>query len=294
MRVLILGAGGMLGHKLTQTLGQRFEAWATVRSAAASYARYGILDPARLIDRVDAADPDSVVRAFAVARPSVVVNAVGVVKQLPEASDPVVALTGNALVPHRVARLCDASGARLIHVSTDCVFAGRRGCYGEDDPPDAEDLYGRSKLLGEVGAPHLTIRTSIVGRELATGHGLLEWFLSNRGRRVRGYSRAIFSGLPTITLASVVADLIERHPDLSGLYHVGAEPIDKCSLLRLWRDAYDLPIEIEPVEDVREDRSLDSSRFRAATGFRPPSWPQLVAAMAQDPTPYEAWRQRVG
>jgi dTDP-4-dehydrorhamnose reductase len=291
MRVLILGAGGMLGHKLVQILGDRFETWASARAPAAAYARYRLLPPERLVGGVDAADLDSLVRAIARARPAVVVNAVGIVKQLPEARDPVVSLTVNSLLPHRLAQLCDAAGARLIHLSTDCVFAGRRGGYVESDQPDAEDLYGRSKLLGEVGAPHLTLRTSIVGRELASRHGLLEWFLSNRGGRVQGYRRAIFSGFPTVVLARLIADLVERHPDLAGLRHLSAEPIDKDALLRLWRDAYDLPVEIEPFDGVAEDRSLDSTRFRAETGYQPPPWPELVAAMAEDPTPYDQWRR---
>jgi dTDP-4-dehydrorhamnose reductase len=291
MRVLILGAGGMLGHKLVQVLGQRFETWATARAPAGSYARYELLPPERLVGGVDAVDLDSLVRAFSRARPEVVVNAVGIVKQLPEARDPVVSLTVNSLLPHRLAQLCDAAGARLIHLSTDCVFAGRRGGYVESDQPDAEDLYGRSKLLGEVGAPHLTLRTSIVGRELASRHGLLEWFLSNRGGRVQGYRRAIFSGFPTVVLAGLIADMVERQPDLAGLRHVSSEPIDKEALLRLWRDAYDLPVEIEPFDGVAEDRSLDSARFRAETGYQPPPWPRLVASMAEDPTPYDEWRR---
>jgi dTDP-4-dehydrorhamnose reductase len=291
MRVLILGAGGMLGHKLVQVFGERFETWATVRAAATAYAGYRLLPAERLVGGVEAADGDGLVRAFAAARPELVVNAVGIVKQLAEARDPIASLTVNALLPHRLGRLCDAAGARLIHLSTDCVFSGRRGGYVESDQPDAEDLYGRSKLLGEVGAPHLTVRTSIVGRELASRHGLLEWFLSNRGGQVRGYRRAVFSGFPTLALAELLADVAERHRDLAGLRHVSAAPIDKDALLRLWRDAYDLPVEIEPFDGVEEDRSLDSTRFRSETGYDPPPWPALVAAMASDPTPYDEWRR---
>jgi dTDP-4-dehydrorhamnose reductase len=292
MRVLVLGAGGMLGHKLVQTFAPRFETWATVRTSPAAYTRFG-LDPDRLIGGVDGAALDTVVRAFAVARPDAVVNAIGIVKQLPLGKDAIASLTINSLLPHRLGQLCSAAGARLIQVSTDCVFSGRRGGYRETDPPDPEDLYGRSKLLGEVDAPHLTIRTSIVGRELTTAHGLLEWFLSNRGRRVQGYSGVVFSGLPTGALAQLLADVIERHPGVAGLHHVSVEPIDKHQLLTLWRDAYGLPIEIEPFDAVRNDRSLDSTRFRAATGFDPPSWPTLVAAMAADSTPYAVWREPV-
>jgi dTDP-4-dehydrorhamnose reductase len=167
--------------------------------------------------------------------------------------------------------------------------------YTEDDAPDADDLYGRSKLLGEVGGPNcLTLRTSLVGRELGTTHRLVEWFLSNRGGCVRGYTGAIFSGFPTLILADIIADVIERHPDLSGICHVSSEPISKYQLLCLLRDAYGVPIEIEPSPNVTVDRSLDSTRFRAATRYVPPSWVNMVQAMDSDPTPYEAWRQGHG
>jgi dTDP-4-dehydrorhamnose reductase len=291
MRVLVLGGAGMLGHKLCQVLGERFETWTTVRGDARAFGRYELLPTDRVVGGVDASDLDSVVRAFGAVRPDVVVNAIGIVKQLPVAKDPVVSLTVNSLFPHRVAQLCAATGARLIHLSTDCVFTGSRGGYAESDPPDAEDLYGRSKLLGEVSGPRcLTLRTSIIGRELSTRHGLLEWFLSNRGGKVKGYRGAIFSGFPTVVLAGVIADVIEHHPDLTGLYHVSAAPIDKDALLRLFDTAYGASTAIEPVDEPREDRSLDSSRFRQATGYHPPDWLELVRQMAADPAPYDRWR----
>jgi dTDP-4-dehydrorhamnose reductase len=163
--------------------------------------------------------------------------------------------------------------------------------YTEDDISDAEDLYGRTKFLGEVGGSGcLTLRTSIIGRELRTTSGLVEWFLSNRGSKVRGYTRAIYSGFTTLALAQIIADVLERHPGLSGVYHVSSEPINKYDLLCLLRDAFGLHIEIEPYPDVQIDRSLDSRRFRAATGFVSPAWPEMIHAMAADPTPYERWR----
>ena len=255
MRILILGAAGMLGHKLWQACQGRFDTWGTVRGRRADYARYGIFDPDRLLAGVDAADFDTVVRAFATARPDAVVNCIGIIKQVPAAQDPIVSLSVNALFPHRMADLCRASGARLVHISTDCVFSGRKGMYVEEDVSDAEDLYGRTKYLGEVaGAGCLTLRTSIVGRELQTASGLLEWFLGQRGGRVRGFTQAIFSGLTTLELSKVLVGILERP---SG---------------------------------ARVDRGLDSSRFRAETGYVPPAWPQMIHALAADPTPYDDWR----
>jgi len=267
MRVLILGASGMLGHKLWQVFRDRFETWGTVRSSYQEYARYDLFNRERLLGGVDASDISTVVRAFDKVQPHVVVNGTGIVKQSPAAKDPIVGIEVNSLFPHRLAAICQASGARLIHISTDCVFSGRKGMYSEEDVPDAEDLYGRSKLLGEISGPDcLTLRTSLIGRELQTSNGLVEWFLSNRGGCVQGFSNVIFSGLTTRTFAGLMADVIERHPDLSGVYHVSSEPISKYHLLCLLREAFRVSVEIEPFPDHHLDRSLDSHRFRSAIG----------------------------
>ncbi len=292
MRVLILGGGGMLGHKLGQLYRNRFETWVTVRSTFREYEQLDIFDQDRTIGNVDVFDFDTVIRAFDVARPDAVINAIGVIKQLPSAKDPITALTINSLLPHRLALLCQAAGSRLISLSTDCVFNGRKGMYKEEDISDAEDLYGRTKFLGEAtGEKSLTIRSSIIGRELQSSHSLVEWFLSKRGGRIKGFTRAIYSGFPTATMAEIIADIIENHPELSGLFHISSEPINKFDLLCLMRDAFKMQIEIEPDAELHIDRSLDSSRFRSATGFTPEPWPQMIAAMAADPTPYNEWRR---
>lgn len=290
MKVLIFGAGGMLGHKVWQECQPRFDAWATVRSQVGLPA--GLFEPSRMLTGVDAVHADSVVAAFAAVRPDAVVNCIGAVKQSAAWSDTVASLLLNALFPQRLAQLCRASGARLIHVSTDCVFSGRKGRYVESDTTDAEDLYGRTKLLGEVGGPlALTLRTSFIGRELATQHGLAEWFLSQRGATVRGFSRAVFSGLTTLELARLIADVIERKAGLSGVYHVSADPIDKYDLLCRLNAAYAAGTTIEPSPELQIDRSLDSTRFRTETGWLPPSWGGMIDEMAADETPYDRWRQ---
>jgi dTDP-4-dehydrorhamnose reductase len=291
MRVLILGGGGMLGHKLWQMYRDHFETWVTVRTSYRDYARFELFDPQRMLGGVEAFDFDAVVRALAAIKPQVVINCIGIIKQLPTARDPIISLTVNALFPHRLANLCLAGNMRLIHISTDCVFNGRKGRYTEIDVSDAEDLYGRSKYLGEVNAPGcLTLRTSIIGRELQTTSGLVEWFLSQRGQTVKGYRRSIYSGFTTLALARVMAEIIEQQPDLSGVYQVSSEPINKYDLLHLIRREMNVPIEIEADDTVSLDRSLDSARFRSATGFTPPAWDEMVREMARDETPYEKWR----
>ncbi len=281
----------MLGHRMCYSFRNYFDTWVTTRSDCRDSLLRGLCDTKRLLAGVSAADFDTVVRVFAEVRPNVVVNCIGIVKQSVCASDPLLSVTVNSVFPHRLGDLCRATGARLIQISTDCVFSGRKGNYSEEDVSDAEDIYGRTKYLGEVTLPGcITLRTSIIGRELSTGHGLLEWFVSNQGGRVPGYRRAVFSGFTTQALAEIVSVLIEKHPELSGLYHVASEPTTKYDLLSLIRDAMKLEITIECDDSVRVDRSLDGSRFRAVTGIVPPGWGEMVEDLARDPIPYESWR----
>lgn len=291
MRVLVIGATGMLGHKLVRHWKERFEVIGTVRRSLNSLGDDDPFAGIRLIGGINVeifATVEYVVRDLA---PDVIVNAAGVIKQLPSSKNVIRTLTINSIFPHRLAALARETGAYLITVSTDCVFLGAKGNYSESDPADALDLYGRSKQLGEViGENTLTIRSSIIGRELSTAHSLVDWFLANRGGEVKGYANAIYSGFPTIVFADIIADLIERSPRLTGLWHVSSEPIDKFRLLRLVNDAFDAGIRINRDEDFKIDRSLDSSRFRRETGFEPQSWETMIAAMADDPTPYDKWR----
>ena len=281
-KVLVLGASGMLGNAVLRLFAQS-DGYSTVGSAR-SAGVLRVLPPglrARVICGVDVENVDSLTRLFAATRPAVVINCIGLVKQLVEADDPLAAIPINALLPHRLARLCDVAGARLIHMSTDCVFAGTKGMYREDEPSDAQDLYGRSKYLGEVDYPNaVTLRTSIIGHELSSAHGLVGWFLAQNGG-VKGFTRAIFSGLPTVELARVMRDFVIPRPELRGLYHVSAEPINKHELLKLLVQFYGKSIEITPDDKLNIDRSLDSSRFRSLTGYAPPTWPELVRTMHQ-------------
>jgi dTDP-4-dehydrorhamnose reductase len=201
------------------------------------------------------------------------------IKQLPIAEDPLPAITINSLLPHRIALACKADGIRMIHISTDCVFDGTKRNYTEKDPPDAKDLYGRSKFLGEVAYPHcVTLRTSIIGHELKGKIGLIDWFLAQQGR-VRGFKKAIYSGFPTVELARIICDYVIPNPQLNGVYHVSSVPVSKYELLTLVADRYGKKIIIEPFEDFVLDRSLDSSLFQKTTGYKPPSWNELVEAM---------------
>lgn len=294
-KVLIFGATGMLGHALFTLLAERgdLEVHATARRREGLSRWFSPDLLARIHGKVDADDLGSVRRVLDETAPEAVVNAIGVIKQLPEAQDPVVAIAVNALFPHRLATACRAVGARLIHVSTDCVFSGEKGNYKEDDLPDAPDLYGRTKLLGEVTGPGcVTLRTSIIGHELLGRRGLVEWFLSQEGR-VQGFANAVYSGFPTVELARIVAERIIPDARLSGLYHVSSAPISKYDLLRLVAERYGKKIEVEREEAFRCDRSLDATRFRRATGYEPPAWPDLVEAMHRHFAASPAYRDRL-
>jgi dTDP-4-dehydrorhamnose reductase len=291
MRILIFGAAGMLGHKVWQTFRERFDTYATVRKAIEYYSRFNLFDQKRVKGEVDVRRLNNLLEAIAWASPNVVVNCVGVIKQIKAAEDPVTNLEINALFPHRLALACRAAGVRLIHISTDCVFSGQEGHYSEDAPSDAKDIYGRTKFLGEVcGVGVLTLRTSVIGRELETRYGLLEWFLAQGGKKCKGYARAIYSGLTTLAFADLLVEIVQNHPNLSGLYHVSSNPISKFDLLKLLKTSYGIEVEIEKDTDFVCDRSLDSSRFRKATGWVPDSWQTMISRMHADCTPYEIWK----
>ena len=279
----------MLGHKLCQVLSLRFEVFATVRKQVSDYDRFNLFNPKHLLGGIDGRRAGDILTAFAWAKPDVVLNAAGIVPQR-EPTDVIEYLEVNSVLPHRLALACQSCGARLIHFSTDCVFSGRRGGYTEDIPADTSEVYGLTKLLGEVrGGRTLTIRTSMIGRELCTRQGLLEWFLAKRNGRCLGYARASFSGLTTLSLARVTGDILEKHSDLHGLYHVSADPISKYDLLGLVNDAFGLGIALEPDTKVVCDRSLDSTRFREATGWRPDTWGAMISELRKDPTLYDLW-----
>lgn len=287
MKLLVLGAAGMLGHKLMQRLSAAHDIVGALRSRETPPELARVLKGQRIITGVDGTDSAAVARVLDAERPDVVYNCIGVIKQLKEAKNPIISIETNSLLPHRLCQLSAERGARFVHFSTDCVFSGRAGNYTEASETDATDLYGRTKLLGEVDSPGLTIRSSIIGRELRGHVGLIDWFLSQRGGQVKGFSRAIYTGLTTQAMADLMAQLLATAPDLTGLWQVSTAPISKYDLLLLVNDFYKTGTRIDRDEDFFCDRSLDSSRFRARLGWTPPDWPSMVAAMRDDPTLYD-------
>jgi len=280
MKILVFGASGMIGSAMFRVLNAQkdWEVWGTLRSKDAkkyfSTNQHGFL-----VSGVDVEKQDVLVRIFARLKPDVVINCIGLTKHHKEADAPMLATPLNALLPHRMADLCAVAGARFIHVSTDCVFAGTKGNYLETDAPDAFDVYGKTKQLGEVDYPHaITLRTSTIGHELQSKYGLLEWFLSQQGK-CKGFNRAIFSGLPNTEFARVVRDVVIPKSKLQGLYHVGASPICKYELLTLIARVYKAKVDIVRDDNFMIDRSLNSGSFHQATGYKAPIWIELIQAM---------------
>jgi dTDP-4-dehydrorhamnose reductase len=291
MKILIFGGSGMLGHKLNQLWKEKFEVITTLRKGFSEYERFNIFERDKVIENVEIEQIKTVQEIVEKQKPDVIVNAIGIIKQLPSAKNTVKTLWINSIFPHQLAEISEQNNSRLITISTDCVFDGKKGNYTEEDIPNAIDLYGQSKHLGEVVEGNaLTIRTSIIGRELQTCYGLVEWFLSNEGRKVNGFSKAIFSGFPTCVFANILEEIITKHKGLKGLHHISSEPINKLDLLKLIKNAYKSNIEIVEFSDFEIDRSLDSTKFKEKTNFQLQDWETMVNQMATDSTPYDDWK----
>jgi dTDP-4-dehydrorhamnose reductase len=279
LKILVLGASGMLGNAVVRVLSENpsLVVFGTVR-AESSKQLFTETIASRLFSGIDIEQEESLMKVFLHTCPDVVINCVGLIKQLSDFSDPLQAIPINSMLPHRLARLCEGR-ARFIHISTDCVFDGRKGDYVESDCADARDLYGMSKYIGEVAYPHsITLRTSIIGHELQSKNSLVEWFLS-QGPRCNGFTRAVFSGLPAVVLAQIIRDLVIPDKELSGIYHLAAKPINKYDLLTLIADVYSKSIQIIPDNTLVIDRSLNADKFRIATGYIAPEWPTLIRTM---------------
>lgn len=284
MKILILGVTGMLGHILYYYFNEnkQYDVFGTVRCDYNLEKYFNKTLLYRLITDVNACEKKSFENVIKQIKPDLVINCIGIIKQLKASYDSILSISINALFPHQLAEICSNHNCRLIHISTDCVFSGLRGRYAEDDFPDADDLYGRTKYLGEVDSNNVvTLRTSIIGHELGTKISLIDWFLSQE-EKVKGFSSVIYTGFPTVELASIINKYIIPDSKISGLYQVSSSPISKFDLLKLVAKIYGKEIEIIPDDSVKIDRSLKSDKFRKITGYTPPTWEELIYHMHED------------
>jgi dTDP-4-dehydrorhamnose reductase len=298
VKIVVLGGEGMLGHKVFQTLSSRFPGTkCTIFGSLQDpfYRSIPIFNSQSVVEKINAMDFAALHKTLTKERPSYLINCIGIVKQRDEGKMAIPSITLNSLLPHLLAQWAAEWDGRLIHFSTDCVFSGKKGNYSEDDPSDAEDLYGKSKYIGEATVANaLTLRTSIIGRELTHFKSLLEWFLAQKSKKVKGYRRVIYSGVTTNYISEAVARIVSERHELSGLFQLTAPAISKHDLLCRLRDAYDLDVEIIPDDSEVCDRSMDGGRFLRKTGFQEPSWDYLCGKLSEDTTPYEQWTQEAG
>lgn len=282
MKILVLGGDGMLGHQLLKHLSQNHEVKVTLRQDLDAYNKYNLFNNDNAYTSIDVRRIESIIDVMSEFKPQIIINAVGIVKQRGEAKESIPNIEINALLPHKLAILCKSANVRFVHMSTDCVFSGKSGNYKETDIADAIDLYGKSKFLGEVSYENaITLRTSMIGKELYHHHGLIDWFLA-QNKEINGYKNAIYSGFTTQEMSRIIEMLIIKYPDASGIYHLSSMPISKFDLLILMKQKLNLDIKINSYENFYCDRSLDSSRFRQEFNYAPPTWEEMVEELACD------------
>lgn len=288
--VLILGVSGLIGHKLYEKLTARFETVSgTFHGTRDRFDHYNLFKTGELIENVEAADIEATLNTIALVNPDVILNCAGITKRRPEVKTPIQAITVNALFPHRLAQWAHENKKRVIHFSTDCVFDGATGNYDEESITTAQDAYGQTKALGELRYDHsLTIRSSFIGQELDIHSELLDWFLQQRGKTIKGFTQALYTGVSTIEMARVVGDIIENHTRLSGLYQLSVpEPISKYDLLCLARDAFNMDVEIIPDSSFEIKPTLNGDALRSKLGLTLPDWPEMMAGLAAESSLYK-------
>lgn len=293
--MLILGASGMIGHRMWATLGERHEAIGVLRRhELGALSMIPGIATKKTFFGVEFQDLSRLTKIVSDTKPDIVLNCVGIVKQLKDSSDHMKSIALNALFPHQLAKVCADNNARMIQFSSDCVFDGLKGNYTETDFPNAQDLYGRSKAMGEVDylTNVVTMRTSSIGREVFPHGGLVEWFLSNEEKKITGYKQAIYSGFPTQRLGSIISDYIIPNKELSGVIHVAGTPIDKFSLLSMIKDHFKLNIDLLVNEQVKVERGLNFDNFSKLTGFKSPSWKEMMKDLEVDFDIYESIRKK--
>ncbi|CDG15874.1 dTDP-4-dehydrorhamnose reductase family protein [Xenorhabdus doucetiae] len=279
-KILIIGANGMLGGSLLRHFSscENYEVLGSTRNenSAQKLKKQGFDN---IIPGISLESTENIDKLISEFKPDFLFNCVGIIKQLDSSKNHIESIEINALLPHKLAKICTKNQTKLIHFSTDCVFSGKNGLYKETDIADASDLYGKSKLLGEVLYDgHITLRTSIIGHEIDTCHSLVDWFLY-QNKAINGFSKAIFSGLPTCYVAEILEEYVLPNQSLAGLYHLSVDPINKYELLKLVNSIYNKNCNIYESKELVIDRSLDSSLFREKTGFIPEDWNSLIRKM---------------
>tara|TARA_B100000989_G_C19515946_1_gene461651 strand:- start:1430 stop:2311 length:882 start_codon:yes stop_codon:yes gene_type:complete len=283
MRILILGGSGMLGHTFFKVWKANSEVKVTLRKRLEDYEHNQIFGIGEYFEGIDLRRLDTLRDVIISYKPDCIVNCSGVTKQICNEFNQEDVFTLNALLPHKLAGLCDNFGTRLIQLSTDCIYSGKKGNYNESDISDAEDLYGKSKYQGELNKTNsLTLRKSSIGLELGNKHGLVEWFLNQKGS-ILGFDKAIYSGFSSIHLAGLIESIIFDSPDLQGIYNIASKPISKYYLLSSLQERID-NFELDIIRDdkIKIDRSLNPSKFLEQTNLKFPSWEKMLDDLGEE------------
>jgi dTDP-4-dehydrorhamnose reductase len=284
MRVVILGVSGLIGHQLFRVLSEGFETYGILHKKKGFYGNIPLLSGKNVIDNIDVNDFKSLKEVLTEINPGLILNCIGITLRKNEINNLADAIRTNALFPHLLAQWAGNNGKRVIHFSTDCVFNGKTGNYNEDSLTTAENTYGRTKALGEIRYENsLTIRSSFIGQELFGRTELLEWFLAQKGKQIKGFRNTFYSGVSTIFMAMTMKDIISHYPGLSGLYNLAPEkPISKYDLLCLARDAYKIDVDIVPEDQHVHFPTLDASKLRKAINLNVPSWKIMMEELASN------------
>lgn len=276
-KVLILGGSGMLGHMLVNNFNLDFDLWCTVRNKSEKLLHVLNIDKDKIIDKINVEDFDNLHNLIMEIKPDVVVNCIGVVKQVSDAKNINKSLLINSLLPNYLKLLSSLYSFRLIHISTDCVFSGNKGNYKEEDICDASDIYGKTKMLGEINQHNcLTLRTSFIGPEIETNNGLLNWFINNNNEEISGYKNALFSGFTSMELSKIIKRIIIDYKYINGIYHLSSYTISKFDLLNLINDIFNLRKNIIPLEEPFINRSLNSDKLKNILNFDFLPWDNMI------------------
>lgn len=278
MRLLILGVSGLIGHSLFQTLSSRFEVFGTLHKSKNQYGDIPIFSNQNIIESIDVLEFDVLKGVLSAINPDIILNCVGITKRKDDINNISIAISVNSLFPHRLARWAIENSKRIIHFSTDCVFDGKTGNYSEDSVTTAVDVYGKTKALGEIiYKSSLTIRSSFIGQEIFGKTELLEWFLLQNGKQIKGFRNTLYSGVSTTFMARVIENIITNYPTLSGLYQLAPEqPISKYDLLCIAKEAFDVKVDIIPDDTHIHYPTLDGSKLRRKINLMVPSWKEMM------------------
>jgi len=289
LKILILGAGGMLGHKLYQTLSKTYDDVIPVfRKNKEHYHKFNLYKPEKMIGNTDVTDQSKLLAVLNSVKPDIICNCIGKTTRKINSEDSQSVIYLNSFLPHFISKWSSENNSYFIHFSTDCVFSGKNGPYKPNDFRDSRDLYGLSKILGETNSKYgLTIRTSIVGREIENQTEFFEWIFSSKNKSVSGYKNVFYSGVTTNYLSEVVAQLITKDSKSHGLLQVASPPISKLNLIKKVNSLFGLGMKINTDASKVSNKILSPVKFTITSGIKTQTWDEMLNTLKKENSYYE-------